>query len=796
MRRLRFAALSFVVATTAPVNVSDANEIPTGGAPVITSPLSATTSVNQPFTYQFTATGATSLGVDNPAPGLGFNAPLAAIVGQPTTGGIFATTLRASNAQGATTATLMLRVEPVPPTASPTPTATASPTPPCSGTVLTQNFDGVTAPALPTNWVTSFTPGAANCPPGGTCTLGTNWVTSATTPDTAPNAAFHNDPSCVVDSRLDTPSITIPPFGGGQVTFRNNYNTESTFDGGVLEISVNGNAFTDIIAAGGSFVGGGYNAVIDQGFLSPIAGRQAWSGNSGGYITTTVNLPSAAVGQSVRLSFRMASDCTVAGVGWRVDTVTVFVPVPCPTPTIGPSPTPISSPTPPILAITSGASATGRVNRPFSFQVVAKGATTNARLSATNLPSGLSADPVTGVIFGTTSSPGSFLVTLTVTDGAFSAVATLQLTITADPALPVITSSNSISVTRGVPFSYQIQTDANTTSYFLAFAPTYLQFNPSTGVISGTVPGPFGRDGGTKEQPDVSGGIVTNVQLFGSGTGGTGTLPLTIFLAPTGVTNIATRLSAGTGENVLIGGFIIQGNAPKKVVLRAIGPSLTQFGVPNALADPVLELRNSTGGLIFSNDNWRDNQAQEEQILATGLQPSNDLESAILAYLDFGPYTAVVSGKNNGTGNGLAEVYDLGTASLAANSNSKLGNIATRGTVLSGDSVMIGGFIIFGQNTRVVVRAIGPSLANFGISGALPDPTLALKNANGVTLLANDDWQSDPVQAAEIQERALNPSDARESALVTTLPPGQFTAIVSGKGGATGVALVEVYSVQ
>jgi hypothetical protein len=382
-----------------------------------------------------------------------------------------------------------------------------------------------------------------------------------------------------------------------------------------------------------------------------------------------------------------------------------------------------------------------------------------------------------------------------VTDGAFSAVATLQLTVTADPALPVITSANSMAITPGVPFSYQIQTDANTTSYFVAFAPSFLQFNPTTGVVSGTFPGPFGHDGGTQKQPDLSGGTVTNVQLFGSGTGGTGTLPMTIFLAPTGVINIATRLAVGTGENVLIGGFIIQGNAPKKLMIRAIGPSLTQFGVPNALADPVLDL-SENAVLLFSNDNWRDNPGQASQIIETRLQPSNDLEGAIVAYLNPGQYTAAVSGTSNGTGIGLAEVYDLGTASLAGNATSKLGNIATRGTVLGGDSVMIGGFIISGQNTRVLVRAIGPSLSNFGVGGALSDPTLALKSANGTTLLANDDWQSDPVQAAEIQQRALAPTDPRESALVTTLPAGQFTAIVSGKGSATGVALVEVYSVQ
>ena len=287
---------------------------------------------------------------------------------------------------------------------------------------------------------------------------------------------------------------------------------------------------------------------------------------------------------------------------------------------------------------------------------------------------------------------------------------------------------------------------------------------------------------------------MTNVQLFAvNPPNGTGILPLISFLEPAGAGNIATRLAVGTGENVLIGGFIIDGNAPKKVIIRAIGPSLAQFGVPNPLADPVLDL-NGQAGPLFSNDNWRDNQGQANQIIETELQPSDNREAAIVAYLNPGQYTAVVRGKNNSTGNALAEVYDLGTARLSDTSDSRLANIATRGTVGSGDNVMIGGFIIRRVVTRVVVRAIGPSLTAFGITGALLDPTLALKNANGVTLIANDDWQQG--QPAEIQKAGLAPTDTRESALITTLPPGQYTAIVSGKGGATGVAVVEGYALQ
>ena len=243
----------------------------------------------------------------------------------------------------------------------------------------------------------------------------------------------------------------------------------------------------------------------------------------------------------------------------------------------------------------------------------------------------------------------------------------------------------------------------------------------------------------------------------------------------------------GTGQNVLIAGFIITGNAPKRVIVRALGPSLNAFGIANALQDTTLELHDG-GSTLGKNDDWR--ESQENEIMAAGLAPTDNRESAILATLAPGNYTAIVAGKNT---NGIAvvEVYDLGTASLDSSSNSKLANIATRGPVLGGENVMIGGFIVSGQSSKVVVRAIGPSLAAFGISGTLQDPTLALKNADGMTLIGNDDWQQG--QPAELQQVGLAPSDSRESALVATLAPGQYTAIVSGKGNATGVALVEVY---
>jgi uncharacterized delta-60 repeat protein len=250
--------------------------------------------------------------------------------------------------------------------------------------------------------------------------------------------------------------------------------------------------------------------------------------------------------------------------------------------------------------------------------------------------------------------------------------------------------------------------------------------------------------------------------------------------------NISTRLRVETGDNVLIGGFIVTGTQPKKVIIRALGPSVP---LPGTLADPILELRDSSGALIQVNDNWRsDHQAE---IIATMVQPSNDLESAIVATLpaNGASYTAIVRGINGGTGIGLVEVYDLDPTA-----NSKLANISTRGLVQTGDNVLIAGTIVLGTTSqRVLVRAIGPSLP---VPGKLQDPTLELRDQNGGLLRSNDNWRSD--QEAEIIATTIPPTNDLESALIATLPAGgaTYTAIVRGANNATGVAVVEVYAIN
>ena len=254
--------------------------------------------------------------------------------------------------------------------------------------------------------------------------------------------------------------------------------------------------------------------------------------------------------------------------------------------------------------------------------------------------------------------------------------------------------------------------------------------------------------------------------------------------------NLSTRMRVQTGDNVGIGGFIITGSAPKHLLLRAIGPSLSQVGVPNVLADPVMELHGPGGFVTIANDNWRDDPLQEAAIIATGIPPTNNLESAIDVTVNPGAYTAIVRGKNNTSGVGLFEVYDLSQAVLA-----KLANISTRAFVSTGDDIVIAGFVLGGNSgsDRVIIRGIGPSLTALGVANALADPALELRDSNGALLIANNNWQDNPSQAAELIAAGLAPANQLESGIPATLPPGLYTALLSGVNNGAGVGVVEVY---
>jgi len=261
-----------------------------------------------------------------------------------------------------------------------------------------------------------------------------------------------------------------------------------------------------------------------------------------------------------------------------------------------------------------------------------------------------------------------------------------------------------------------------------------------------------------------------------------------------------------TGDNVMIGGFIIEGSERKTVIIRAIGPELTQFGIPNVLVNPTLELHDGSGALLASNNNWQTTiiggiimHSQVQQIINSGHAPMDPRESAIIASLPAGNYTAIVRGVSSTRGVALAEVYDL-----SPGSDSKLDNLSTRSFVQINDNVMIGGFIIAGNRPkRVIIRAIGPELTQFGVPNVLADPTLELHDGSGALIASNNNWQTTIIggiimndQVTAILNSGRAPTDGRESAIIANLPAGNYTAIVRGVNGTTGIALVEVYDLD
>ena len=270
--------------------------------------------------------------------------------------------------------------------------------------------------------------------------------------------------------------------------------------------------------------------------------------------------------------------------------------------------------------------------------------------------------------------------------------------------------------------------------------------------------------------------------------------------------NISTRSFVQTGDDVMIGGFIVQGTHSKKVILRAIGPELGQYGVPDLMCDPTLELHNGAGAVIASNNDWQTTiiggiitSDQGQEIQNSGHAPGDPRESAIIADLPPGRYTAIVRGVNNTTGIALVEAYDLNPSPASI-----LGNISTRSFVQTGNDVMIGGFIVQGTQPKdVIIRAIGPELSQYGVPNPLVDPTLELHNGTGAVIGRNDNWQHTILggiitqnQVQDIQNSGHAPTDPDESAIIANLPPGNYTAIVRGVNNTTGVALVEVYDLH
>ena len=443
-------------------------------------------------------------------------------------------------------------------------------------------------------------------------------------------------------------------------------------------------------------------------------------------------------------------------------------------------------------AITSADNATFVVGTFGTFTVRTSPPVPSATVTFTGtLPTGISFVPNgdgTATVSGTAAaaSEGSYPINISASNGTLpDAMQTFTITVQdAPPVLqaPAITSAATGSFKVGTAGTFTITaTGIPTPSLTLDGAqPSWLSFidnTDGTATLSGT--------------PDADSDLsysFTVTARNGVSPIATQDFTLTVQQTPTNATlvNISTRLMVQTGAKVGIGGFIITGPDAKKVIIRGLGPTLTSFGVPNALQDPVLELHDSTGAVVITNDDWK--VPQETAIAATGLAPPDDHESAILLTLQPGSYTAIESGKNGTTGVGLIELYDLDAVA-----NAHLSNISTRGFVQTGANVMIGGFIVSGANGSVnlVVRALGPSLAQFGVPNPLADPRLGLYDGNGTLMMSDDNWKDS--QQTALQNSGFQPPNDLDSAILVTLPTGNYTAIVSGKNGGTGVGLVEVY---
>jgi Tol biopolymer transport system component len=495
------------------------------------------------------------------------------------------------------------------PTVTPTPPTTPTPTP-CVIISLYESFDTVTAPDLPVGWVSNFAEGAAGCTPEGNCTLGTNWATSTSAPASVPNCALHGAPSCVTDSTLDTPPF--PGVSGSILDFQHHYDVSSGFDGAVLEISIDGGPFIDFLAAGGNFFpGDGYNGTIASGFQNPLAGRAAWTGDSGGYIRTFASMPPAANGSvPVILRFRIATDCGGStSTGWRLDSIKVVFTRSCATPSptpATPTPTPTITPTPPPAAQALNLSTRARVqtgdNAGIGGFIITGSAAKQVLLRGIG-PSLVITDALANPTLDLRDSAGVRI--LANNDWRD------------DPAQEALIEASGIPPTNDLEAAIVQTLDPGTYTVILR----------GMGMTSGV---------GLVEIYDLDQG------------------------ADAKLANLSTRALVSTGDNIVIAGFILGGSGNDRIVVRGIGPSLTAFGVPNALPDPTLELRDSNGALLIANNDWQDNLAEAAELISAGLAPTNDLESGIPASLPPGLYTALLAGVNNGIGVGVVEIYDRG----------------------------------------------------------------------------------------------------------------------------------------
>ena len=781
------------------------------GAPVITnSPLSVPGTVGTAFSFTITAQGTPTSYSASPLPaGLVINTSTGAITGTPTTVGVTSVLLGATNGLGTGNATLTVTVA----AAGVAPIITNSPLT-AAGTVSSAFSFAITASGTPTSYSATPLPAglSVNTSTGAiTGTPTTVGVTSVLLGATNTTGTGNATLTITVAAAGVVPIITNSPLTSAG-TVGTPFGFTITASGLATSYSASPlPAGLSIVAATGVITG----TPTAVGVTSVLLGATNTTGT--GNATLTITVIAAAVAPTITNSPLTAAGTVGTPFGFTITASglpTSYAASPLPaglsivgatgvitgTPTIvgttvvqlsAINTTGTGNATLTITVAASGVapiiinnplSAAGTVGTPFGFTVVATGSPTS--YSASPLPAGLSIVALTGAITGTPTAAGTTAVVLGATNASGTRTATLTITVGGANGAPVITSPTTATGTAGTPFeTYVIAGTGLPTSYTATGLPAGLTLNSLTGAVTGT--------------PTASGTYV--VTITATNASGTTTATLTITVAGSRIVAFSARSQAGTGNQTLIMGFVVSGNN-KTVIVRGLGTTLASQGVANALADPQLALY-SGATLFSSNDDWGTGPTAAQisvvsarvglTALATGSK-----DSALIEVLNNGVYTSRVSGANGTTGTALSEVYDVDS-----NANTRLIAVSARMQVNSGEGVLIGGLIIAGTTPKtILIRGIGPTLSALGVTGVLADPQLTV--FSGTTVIGtNDDWgtgNNPAVMAAafaQVGEFPLGPG-SKDAALLLTLNPGAYTVHLSGVGGATGIALIEIYDTQ
>ena len=441
---------------------------------------------------------------------------------------------------------------------------------------------------------------------------------------------------------------------------------------------------------------------------------------------------------------------------------------------------------------TNPATAPGTVGTAINYTLGATGLPTS--YTATGLPPGLTLNTLTGGITGTPTTAGTYVVTVTATNSTGTSTTSITFTVAGAGTAPVITGPATAPGGVGTAVYYTIGATGSPTSYTATGLPPGLTLNTLTGTITGT--------------PTTAGTYVATVNATNST--GTSTTTLTWVITPLGfshIVNFSARALSGSGSDTLVVGFVVLGDA-KNLLIRGIGPDLASFGVTDFLAAPILTLFDASGGVLATDSGWGVNSSGQNDaalISSTAASvgafplPSGSLDSALLVTVNNGAHTTGLLTTNGAAGVGLIEIYDTG-----GNPNASLVNVSARMNVTAGSGVLIAGLVIGGSESKtVLIRGIGPTLSEFGVSGVLADPQITVFSGS-TQIASNANWNNGTGASSAAQlvstsaEVGAFPlaSGSRDAALIVTLQPGPYTVQVTSVSGATGVALIEVYDTQ